>query len=168
MNSKQPWEKYPTVDSKRTLKMTVIKWVNDTFVPLGMTPIEDLPLAIPGDGNSCVIAQAIKDIPDMQDVQVGTTCIDFNLPEQDNFWDESLMQKMEYDEYGRSDNDIVFPTPEVADFIMGFDNGLFPELVDVATILETHGTHDAYELLDSIGIKEGECNCEWCTRDGYN
>ena len=42
------------------LIMKTIKWINDTFVPMGMKPIEDLPEDIPANGNTCVIARVLK------------------------------------------------------------------------------------------------------------
>ena len=167
----KPWEleqKYPTLESRNSLTMKVIKWVNDTFVPFGLTPIEDLPRAIPGDGNSCVIANVIKEIPDFQNVEVGVTCIDLFPPEVDNFLDESLIEKLEYNEFGDTDNDIIYPEPDIADFILAFDKGLYPDLIDVDTIIEQYDRHEAYQLFEDLGIKTEGCDCDWRTRDGYN
>jgi len=45
------------VIDKTELIMDTIKWINDTFVPRGLKPIEDLPRAMPGLGEACVLGQ---------------------------------------------------------------------------------------------------------------
>ena len=41
----------------------VIQWINETFVPMGLKPIEDFPKAVPGEGYSCVIAKVLRTNP---------------------------------------------------------------------------------------------------------
>ena len=97
--------------------MNAIKWVNDTFVPFGLKPIEDLPEAVPSQGNSCVIAKILKDgFPELKDVHVGSQRIDFNIIEDDvdaieNVWLKEMLQEAS----------ILFMTQAIQEFIQEVD-----------------------------------------------
>ena len=61
-----------SAEHRTSLIMKTISWLNNTFVPMGMKPIEDLPEAIPANGNTCVIARVLKNgFREFGDVQVG-------------------------------------------------------------------------------------------------
>ena len=133
---------------KTNMVMATIKWVNDTFTPFGLKPIEDLPEAIPGQGNSCVIARVIKDgLPDLPHVHVGVTSIDLNAPIGRDITNNMLYNALGYEgtaynEYAK--NDIVDVPQEVGDFIRHFDYGSFPELIDVEGTIDNVGECEAF------------------------
>jgi len=136
--------------------MNTIKWVNDTFCPWGLTPIEDLPEAVPGQGNSCVIAKVLKDgFSELENVHVGSTSIDFNIFDGDleDIQDARLKEMLELDE------NISLPQ-DVRTFIRDFDSGKFPELIDDEQTIATVGEWDAHETF-KIGCTKDE-TCSFC------
>ena len=120
--------------SKSEIIMTTIKWVNDTFTPLGMHPIEDLPKAVPQEGASCVVAQAIKENMDVDSIHVG-------------YIDVAIANK----DYGDFKH-YAFPA-EVQQFIRGFDSGEYPEFVV-----------DGYEWQNGVWHMgdDDDCECAQC------
>ena len=148
--------------------MNTIKWVNDTFVPWGMKPIEDLPEAIPGQGNSCVIAKVLKDnFPDFENVQVGSASIDFNiyLPNED-VDSSQWIQNDAIKAYILSEegflNYMPMP-PELTEFIREFDGGRIPELIDEDGLVCEIGEWEAHNLY-RIGCTHND-QCEYCQLD---
>ena len=103
----------------------IISWVNNTFVPFGLKPIEDLPKAIPGVGDSCVIAQAITDgLGDKIDsVHVGLSQVTINF--------SSINEMKEFD--SRYD---------VGSFILAYDDLKFPDLIDADKTFSRGVDHD--------------------------
>ena len=97
----------------------IMSWVNSNFVPLGMKAIEDLPKAVPGCGDSCVIAKAIEDgFGDrIESVHVGLSSINIELKGDED--------KIEIDN-----------TNEVGSFILAYDDLKFPDLIDVDKTFE--------------------------------
>jgi len=145
--------------------MNTIKWVNDTFVPWGMKPIEDLPEAIPGQGNSCVIARVLKDsFPELNSVQVGARTIDLNI-----FEDEvDTIKNPELQEFIRQvgvEHDQLEIPYEVTEFIQAFDRGDITELIDEEGTICEVGEWDAHDVF-KIGCTHNE-DCEFChPKDG--
>ena len=92
----------------------IMSWVNDTFVPLGMKAVEDLPKAIPGCGESCVIAKAIADGfgDKIEGVHVGLSSVTLDFKD----WE--------------SHHEVENPQ-DVGTFILAFDDLKFPDLIDV-------------------------------------
>ena len=142
---------------KTNMVMATIKWVNDTFTPFGLKPIEDLPEAIPGQGNACVIAKVIKDgLPDLDNVHVGVTSVDLNAPNGRDITNPMLYEALDYqgtayNEYAK--NDILEVPEEVGDFIRHFDAGSFPELIDVENTICSIGeceTFHTYKIGDTF------------------
>ena len=136
--------------------MHTIKWVNDTFCPWGLTPIEDLPEAIPGQGNSCVIAKVLKDgFAELENVHVGSTSIDFNIFDGDleDIQDARLKEMLELDES-------IYLPQDVRMFIRDFDCGKFPELIDDEGTIDTVGEWDAHDTF-KIGCTKDE-TCSLC------
>ena len=140
--------------------MNTIKWVNDTFVPWGMKPIEDLPEAIPGQGNSCVIARVLKDsFPELNSVQVGARTIDLNI-----FEDEvDTIKNPELQEFIRQvgvEHDQLEIPYEVTEFIQAFDRGDITELIDEEGTICEVGEWDAHDTF-KIGCTKDE-TCSLC------
>ena len=136
--------------------MNTIKWVNDTFCPWGLTPIEDLPEAVPGQGNSCVLAKVLKDgFPELENVHVGSTSIDFNV------FDDALedMQNARLKEMLELDDTLYLPQ-EMRDLIKDFDYGKIPQLIDDEQTIATVGEWDAHETF-KIGCTIDE-TCSLC------
>tara|TARA_R110000824_G_scaffold116312_7_gene267690 strand:- start:987 stop:1484 length:498 start_codon:yes stop_codon:yes gene_type:complete len=135
--------------------MNTIKWVNDTFVPWGLKPIEDLPEAVPGQGDSCVIAKVLRDgFPALESVHVSTKSITFTVPywKGTTYLPQSSIPKMDILWIGDSqfpvDDELDMPE-EVQMFINEFDHGLFPELIDTELTVAKVGeqeAHDAYRI----------------------
>ena len=103
---------------KTEVVMNTIKWINDTFVPRGLKPIEDLPRAHPGQGESCVLARVLRTHPRWPGATVSSSYIHLNI------------EGMEY-ESGETDIDMP---EEVRQFIQDFDRGEYPDLIDNANI----------------------------------
>ena len=160
-------------ENKTNLIMNTIKFINDTFCPLGMKPIEDLPEATPCDGNSCVIAKVITDnFPDFNNVQVGITGIELNPGAKDGLINENLGEFLDYPEddslWCRGEH--IDVPKEVGEFIYGFDHGHFPQLVDEEKTIDKLG---GYEAVHTFGIDKEHCDCPECDptvdrRYGYN
>ena len=154
--------------------MNTIKWVNDTFCPWGLTPIEDLPEAVPGEGNSCVLARVLKDgFPDIPDVSVGSTLIDFNIYDIDSHeWENKRLQdglkelakQNDADGDGYLGDKISLP-PDVRNFIREFETGLYPELIDKEGTIDHEGEQGAHEAF-KIGCTNDE-NCVYCNPETY-
>jgi hypothetical protein len=140
--------------------MNTIKWVNDTFCPWGLTPIEDLPEAVPGQGNSCVLAKVLKDgFPELEDIQVGSTSIDFNVYDDalEEMQNARLKEMLELNEN--------FPMPqEIRDFIREFDYGNIPQLIDEDDTIAMMGEDEAHDTL-KIGCTNDK-ECPFCFPDG--
>ena len=136
--------------------MNAIKWVNDTFVPFGLKPIEDLPEAVPSQGNSCVIAKILKDgFPELKDVHVGSQRIDFNIIEDDvdaieNVWLKEMLQE----------DSILYMPQAIQEFIQEFDYGHIPELIDEEQTIAVMGEWGAHETL-KIGCTNNK-ECPFC------
>jgi len=145
--------------------MNTIKWVNDTFCPWGMHPIEDLPEAVPGQGNSCVLAKVLKDgFPDLQDVHVGSTSIDFNIADpyrdvSDWITDKRLAEHLFPD--GHLEDVMYFPQ-HISDFIRDFDNGSIRELIDEELTIANLGEWEAH---NSFKIGCAGDDCPFCKGD---
>ena len=130
---------------KTNMVMATIKWVNDTFTPFGLKPIEDLPEAIPGQGNSCVIAKVIKDgLPDLPYVHVGVTSVDLNAPDGKDITNPMLYDALDYSDRDYARNDVLEVPEEVGEFIRQFDFGSFPELIDVENTIANVGECEAF------------------------
>ena len=107
---------------KIQLVMNAIKWINDTFVPRGLTPIEDFPQAIPGEGEACVIARIIRTNPIWPDASVSSSHVHLNIS------GDALGN---FDETGNPIDENTIDMPEeVREFVRAFDNGEYPELVE--------------------------------------
>jgi len=140
--------------------MGAIKWVNDTFVPWGLKPIEDFPDAVPGQGNICVLAKVLKDgFPELENVQVGSTSIDFNAFE-DEVEDVRLKEMLRVNEYH---NGLNLPQ-DIREFIRNFDYGEIPELIDDEQTIATIGEWEAHNSL-KIGCTNDK-ECLFCFPDG--
>ena len=140
--------------------MNTIKWVNDTFCPWGLTPIEDLPEAVPGQGNSCVLAKVLKDgFPELEDIQVGSTSIDFNV------YDSALeeMQNARLKEMLELNENFLMPQ-EIRDFIREFDYGHIPQLIDEDDTIAMMGEGEAHDTL-KIGCTDDN-ECRFCFPEG--
>ena len=120
---------------KTQIIMNTIKWVNDTFVPKGLTPIEDLPKAAPGEGNYCVFAKVLNTVPAFDNVTVGYRNIELNVHASDFSVSDikssaGVLDYFDWDENGYA-TDSTFEIPEdVQTFISNFDRGEYPELMD--------------------------------------
>ena len=116
-----------------------ISWINDTFVPRGLEPIEDLPEAIPGKAKFCVIAQVLKS--KWKHVSVNGDAVDLNMGNDygnkvgwdniqgyivgNNNTDHDLM-------FNRLREESLIDIPiEISKFISDFDRGVYPELIDM-------------------------------------
>ena len=140
--------------------MNTIKWVNDTFCPWGLTPIEDLPEAVPGQGNSCVLAKVLKDgFPELEDIQVGSTSIDFNV------YDSALeeMQNARLKEMLELNENFLMPQ-EIRDFIREFDYGHIPQLIDEDDTIAMMGEDEAHDTLKIGCTNDNECR--FCFPEG--
>ena len=124
--------------SKTQTIMNTIKWINDTFVPRGLKPIEDLPQAMPGDGYSCVIAMVLHSNPKWEHANVSTSSINLALQyeysqdtyDNDKLYNEEVMAQLVQESY------IDIPE-EVRQFIADFDRGDYPELLNIEGVKET-------------------------------
>ena len=99
---------------KTALIMGTIKWINDTFVPRGLKPIEDLPRAQPGQGEACVIARILRTHPKWPNASVTSSFIHLNI--------DGI-------EYESAEQDIDMPE-EIRQFIQDFDRGEYPDLIE--------------------------------------
>ena len=143
------------------LIMKTIKWINDTFVPMGMKPIEDLPEAIPANGNTCVIARVLKNgFREFGDVQVGRHGIELfptiNISSPSELGNSVIASHLEWSNDMQAFEEISLP-PYVSNFITEFDNGKIPELIDEDTVIEMMGECEAYQVLN---VGKG-CGCEY-------
>jgi len=128
--------------SDSSLIQKTLSWVNDTFVPLGLKPIEYFLPACPGKATACVIAIALQKNSKWGHVTVTAGSVDLGLEELS--WDER-----------------IFEIPEdVASFIRKYDDGLFPELIDLDEL--EHQYQDDYtyrrdmlEKVEAQGIDIG-------------
>ena len=162
-----------TKENKTNMIMSTIKFLNDTFCPLGMKPVEDLPEAVPCQGNSCVVAKVIADnFIDFSNVQVGLGGIELNPGPMDDLENKDLANFIEYDSSGEwpTDNDFINIPEEVKEFIYGYDHGQFPELVSVEETIDRVGAYDAVHV---YGVDKKNCDCSECNeitdgRYGYN
>lgn len=118
---------------KAEIVMNTIRWINETFVPKGLKPIEDLPQALPGFGGSCVIARVLQVNPKFKNAHVGASSINLGLDSVyretigthhvDDINKEILRQLMD-------ESYIDLPT-DVKQFIIDFDEGGYPELINM-------------------------------------
>lgn len=144
-------------DRSTRMIMHTIKWMNDTFVPMGMKPLEDLPVGDIGDSRSCVLANALNmNLPDnTYGVHVVPTYIEFVNP------DGRLICQ---------DTDI-----DVQDFIEAFDNQEFPDLMSTSEYDDDDECIVDVECVNcgaTIGaVTEDEYEhmlCRPCTDNGYD
>ena len=103
-----------SIMDKTEVIMNTIKWVNDTFVPKGLKPIEDLPRAQPGQGEACVLAKILRTHPRWPSATVSSSYVHLNIDGID---------------YGSAEQDIDMPE-EVRMFIADFDRGEYPDLIE--------------------------------------
>ena len=159
-----------SAEHRTSLIMKTISWLNNTFVPMGMKPLEDLPEALPAQGNSCVIARVLKDnFRDFEAVQVGRTGIDL-MPDAyaqsktpSNLFNPNLAEHLGGDATSQSFTEQAIDVPSfVAMFIQEFDNGKIPDLIDKELAIEYMGECEAYQVLN---IGEG-CGCNYCEEYG--
>jgi hypothetical protein len=128
--------------SDNSLIQKTLSWVNDTFVPLGLKPIEYFLPACPGKATACVIAIALQENSKWSGVTVTSSSIDLGL--EGLTWDER-----------------TFEIPEdVASFIRKYDDGLFPELVDLDALEHQYQDDHSYrrdmlEKIEAQGIDIG-------------
>ena len=97
------------------LEQWTLEWINETFVPLGLTPIQELPKGIPMDGSSCVLGKVLNDgLPCKQNKEwwVGTKWVD--VP----------------DEYITNPEEGIEMPLYVQEFVEAFDDGCYPDLQD--------------------------------------
>ena len=99
---------------KTEVVMNTIKWINDTFVPRGLKPIEDLPRAQPGQGEACVIARVLRTHPRWPSATVSSSFVHLNI--------DGI-------EYESAEQDIDMPE-DVRQFIQEFDRGHYPDLIE--------------------------------------
>ena len=144
------------MQTKTEVIQKVITWVNETFTPYGLKPIEDLPKSLPADGSYCVLANVLKEIPDFSEVHVGAFEIDLRLPTYKKDMQDSKLANMFTWEDGNgyeycSDDTIDVPT-EVSDFIEAFDRGDFPEFIDIEQLKSVYDMGGGYrsEYLESL------------------
>jgi len=117
--------------------MNTIKWINDIFVPKGLTPIEDLPQAIPGAGGSCVIARVLQTNPKWENANVSTSSINLRLEQAEldrtgNYEDlnNTLINDLREESY-------VDLPEDIRQFIADFDRGDYPEFIDIGEVRDT-------------------------------
>ena len=107
----------------RTLVMDTIKWINDTFTPYGMQPVEDLLEGETGEPNSCVIARTLVHGFNSKGYSVEASV------QHDNVTLEGMgvhdMESEDMDEYGRIR---VYNPTHIGRFIQLFDENQYPEL----------------------------------------
>jgi hypothetical protein len=120
---------------KDLLVMEVIQWLNDTFVPLGMRPVEDLETGLISNAYSCTLANTIcsnlgdpyEDIPvpnrrrmePIVSVSTDETIIAFSPA---NEYDGEPIEYM--------DGTITIQNPKfVEEFVRAFDAGEYQEFV---------------------------------------
>ena len=106
--------------------MKAISAINALFVPLGMKPIEDLPKALPGCGHSCVIAAVLKEKPEWDGTFVGRAKVNLMSKRRRFPSDETPYESDEFQHL----SDIELPL-ELQEFIDAFDDGEYPDLVDL-------------------------------------
>lgn len=112
--------------SDSSLIQKTLSWLNDTFVPLGLKPIEYFLPACPGQPTACVIAIALQQNSKWGHVTVTAGSVDLGFEELS--WDER-----------------IFEIPEdVASFIRKYDDGLFPELVDLDALDDEYQDDHTY------------------------
>lgn len=116
--------------------MNTIKWINDTFVPRGLSPIEDLPQALPGAGGSCVIARVLQTNPKWENANVSTSSINLRLEIEEldktgNY--ESLNNVLINDLMEESFIDLP---EDIRQFIADFDKGDYPEFINIEEVKE--------------------------------
>ena len=117
--------------SKAETIMNTIKWINDIFVPRGLSPIEDLPQAVPGAGGSCVIARVLQTNPKWINTNVSTSSVNLRLEyeyEERTGNYEDINAEMRNRLMEESYIDIP---EEVRMFIADFDRGDYPEFIDI-------------------------------------
>lgn len=124
----------------------VVSWLNETFIPLGIKPIEtlELPKACPQVGNKCVIAVLLeKQNPKWSnDVSVGMTRIQIG-------YQTNIAECLEFD-----------VPPEIAEFIRDYDAYKYPSLIDMDLIQEHYrndpdAQRDIFNQMKSAGIDVG-------------
>ena len=125
-----------------------ITWVNETFVPLGLKPIEYFQPACPGQHQHCVIAEVLKVNPKWGNVSVNGSNIELGL-------DEYLEPTFNYSDYN-----FEVPT-EVHNFILAFDDCQYPELVDLDELDEHYNDYHEYRVeiltkLQKAGVDIGD------------
>ena len=136
-----------------------ISWINDTFVPRGLEPIEDLPEAIPGKSKYCVIAQVLKS--NWAYVSVGGDVVDLRMNyEYGNKvgWDNIRGHVVgddntdHYRMHNRLRDESLIDIPlDVSKFISDFDSGIYPELIDMDGVeLHWQGNEDYISQLKTI------------------
>ena len=143
-----------------------ISWINDTFVPRGLAPIEDLPEAVPGKAKFCVIAQVLKS--NWQYVSVNGDVVDLNMG-------SDYGNKVGWDKIGSYDNNtsdydrmfrrlreesLIDIPNEISEFIKDFDKGSYPNLIDMeATEKHWDGDDDYLRQLRAVmnGASQYDC-----------
>ena len=122
--------------SKTETIMNTIKWINDTFVPKGLKPIEDLPQALPGSGGSCVIARVLQVNPKWENANVSTSSVNLRL--EYNYEDKTgNYEDINGEIRNRLIEESFIDIPEdIRLFIADFDRGDYPELIDIEDVKE--------------------------------
>jgi len=126
--------------------MNVIQWINETFVPMGLKPIEDLPKAVPGEGNFCVIAKVLRTNPNWPKAFVSSSHINLELDYGCGNVSPEAVKELIQAAY------ISLP-PEIVIFLNQFDKGEYPELMDIQAIHENL-SDDTYknEIIHSYDV----------------
>ena len=121
-----------------------ISWINETFVPMGLNPIEDLPKACPGKASYCVIAEALKTNPKWKQVNVLGHIVNLNLGAAYiakvggyKHADANIVRQL-------NDASVIDIPQEVSNFITGFDKGEYAELIDVEQLELQWDSDDEY------------------------
>ena len=140
MNTNRTTLEQDLQETSTRMIMHTIKWLNDTFVPMGMTPLEDLPKGDVGEPTSCVIAKALTQNfkERVQGLSVVPTYIEFK--DSEGF-------------YVCQDTD-----QDVHDFIEAFDHHEFPDLL-------SDYSKEQYESYEHMVDDDGKCECEECGGD---
>ena len=139
---------------KTELLRNAITWLNETFVPLGLKPIEYFQPACPGKHRYCVIAEALKQNERWEHVTVQASGIDLGVSNPDE--DPDYYLGTEYNTHEHFDM-----PEEVHNFITNYDDGEYPELVDL-NLLDDHYMDyhdyrtDILQKVHDAGINIGE------------
>ena len=116
------------------LKMKAILLINEIFVPLGLKPIEDLPQACPKDGRECVLAIILKENFDWEDVFVSDSVAQFKTIRKLTELEDSPWISKQTALSNRITNHTIDIPKELSQFIIEFDLGNMPELIDLESM----------------------------------